>query len=280
MAGTSDDPLVLSDDDERVISVPASDISGQLVIKESRIVPGQPGLFTKNDLPPNSFVCVYVYDLVLTGAQMRALSNPRSDAVSKYAVAGPRGLTLVIDTPTTAKHVAAFANEPGHGNMANMQLHADIVTTSNGLSYFGVALYTCNTPVIAGSELTWNYGPSYQPVRVREHYSAGGSCVSIYPLSPPIDYIFEHIVTTRGVDGVDGILLRMDTESSSDGSDSDYRGQSAPQKRRVMPPRTSAWIDDMIQKRMSQLAMRSRNHAPFRSSPLATEWKHCRDVED
>ena len=63
MAGSSNDPVVLSDDDDKppqpvfpIVTVPASDLSRELRIRESVVVHGQPGLFSENSIPPNSFV--------------------------------------------------------------------------------------------------------------------------------------------------------------------------------------------------------------------------------
>jgi putative phage-type endonuclease len=274
-AGSSGDPIVLSDDEGviPVVRIAQSDLSRRLLIQESTIIPGQPGLFTTESIPPNSLVCVYTYDRVLSGTQLNALSSARRYAISKYAVAGPSGLTLVVDTPPitdSSRHVAALANEPSEGQTANMQLHAEEITLPNGMEYYVVALYTCDSTVVAGAELTWHYNSSYEAVRRREGYRAGRPCTSNEPLNPGLDDLVARILATRGPDGVEGVLLRMeDDTSSSSGSDPDY--SPAPRKRR-----TSTWIDSLVNKRMLQLQLRPRGHVPFRPSPLSIAMKRGR----
>ena len=164
-AGSREDPVVLSDDEDEpppppvisVIRVPASDLSIGLTIKESTVIPGQPGLFATSAIPANSFIALYRYSRVMTDAQLSALPAAPRDAISRYAVAGPRPhLTLVIDPPITdrANRLAAMANEPSSSQAANMALHTEEVALDTG-TFYVVALYSCDAPIPAGAELTW-----------------------------------------------------------------------------------------------------------------------------
>jgi hypothetical protein len=251
--GSSSEPIVLSSDDESEGApappvVPATDVSAStlrraLRIQESGIVRGQPGLFSVQSIPANTFVCVYVYDRVLSDAQVYAMSVAKRAEVARYAVAGPTPeQTLIINMPITdpVKHVAAFANEPLDGETANMSLHAERVTIADGRTYYVVALYTCDAPVAAGSELTWNYGGSYASIRSAEGYRAGRGCTSKEPLDPPLEEVVSRIVSARG-DDLTGILYPLGDASSSesDSSDGEYveRGLHAQQPRRVQPRR-------------------------------------------
>lgn len=227
---------------EASTEIPASELTRALSVKQSGIVDGQPGLFSTAAIPANSFVCIYAYDRVLTDEEVYELSTAERDAAARYAVMGPAAdKTLIIDLPITdrALHVAAFANEPLQGGAANLALHAERVTISNGSVYFVVALYTCDAPVSAGTELTWNYGSSYASVRSSEGYAAGLACTSKEPLEPPLETVVERILDTRGA-AVAGILYKMDSVSSSQSDDSSYSEElRAPERRRVQPRRAA-----------------------------------------
>ena len=163
-AGSREDPYVLSDDDEEspasaipVVDVPASELSIALRIQESGIVPGQPGLYTMQMIPANTFVCCYVFDRVMTDEEIAALPTDRRAAVARYAVAAPVDKTLIIQVPIVdrTRFVAAMANEPASSQAANMALHAEEVALPDGRVYYVVALYSCDAPIPAGAELTW-----------------------------------------------------------------------------------------------------------------------------
>ena len=255
-AGSANDAIVISSDEESppepaaptvaVTDVEGTCLSRALRIQESGIVPGQPGLYCPVLIPANTFVCVYAYNRILSDSEVAAMSVAERDAVSRYAVTGPApDRTLIIDVPigNASKHVAAFANEPSENEDANMALHAERVSISDGRTYFVVVLYTCDAPVAAGTELTWHYGSSYQSVRDKEGYKAGRARTSKEPLNPPLERVVERILAARG-DDVAGILHRLvDTSSSdSDESDAEYREQRPCEKqpRRVQPKRTAA----------------------------------------
>ena len=247
--GSSSDPIVLSSDDEEgppapssptATDVPSSALSRALRIQQSNIVSGQPGLFTIQPIPANTFVCVYVYDRVLSDAQVYTMPTEERAAAARYAVAGPAPhQTLIVDLPITdrVKHVAAFANEPLDGQTANMALHAERVTIADGSQYYVVALYTCDNSVSAGTELTWNYGRSYASIRSSERYNAGRGCTSREPLEPELESIVQRIVTERVDFG--GVLYHLADGSSSESGESDdeYLGRAPPQPRRVQPRR-------------------------------------------
>jgi len=259
-SGDADDPIEVSSDEEaepppppsaagqssssstssvQTINVPASDLRLALQVRESRIVAGQPGLFSTTPIPANSLVTVYTYSRAVLPSELLAMGNTRRDAVNRYAVEGPNALTFILNLPVDyATHPAAAANEPADGTSANMSLHVEQVSLPNGDVYHLLALYTCNAAVAGNTELTWHYGRSYREIRTKERYSAGRPCTSKDPLSPSLEDLAQRIVAARGADGVDGILWKLDDDSSSsDSSDEEFRGRGEPQARRVQPRR-------------------------------------------
>jgi hypothetical protein len=271
MAGSAQDPIQLdSDSDTEAIAVTpvaASPLSIALTIKESRVVPGQPGLFSAAAIPPNTFVTIYRWDRALTAHELESMPPARRSALERYAVAGPRDLTLVADPPLDARSGSAAAalraNEPLESGSANLALHAEVVAHGADLWYV-VALYSCDAPIAANTELTWNYGTAYQPVRRREAYRPGRACTSREPLDPPLEALVATILTAQGAAGVHGILLRVEEESTDTKSDdSDYveLRRQAPQRRRVQPRRggTSSMVDAVCDRHLARLRLVSRS---------------------
>ena len=229
-----------------VVDYEASDLRVALQVKESGVIPGEPGLFAVKDLPPNSLVTVYTYDRVVDQASLNVMSDSKLDAVNRFAMEGAtRDLTLILNIPVNSKHAGAFANEPSKGTnqSSNMSLHSEKVSLPNGDTWHVVALYTCDASVRAGEELLWNYGRNYEPTRKKEGYEAAKGCASLEPLNPPIEEVVARILSTRGEDegDLEGILYKMDPESSSDEDSDDEafrpRGRTRPQKTRVLPAR-------------------------------------------
>lgn len=226
-----------------VIDIPGSELRVALQIKESEIIPGQPGLYSTSQIFPNSLVAVYTYDNVVTPGDFLKKSDAHRAAINRYAVDAPGNLTFTLNVPVDyAKHPAAAANEPAKDTVANMNMQAEDVSLASGSTYHVVALYSCNAVIETGTELTWTYGKTYQSIRDQEEYTEGGPCASKGELLPSLDEVVQHIVIKRGEGGVKGILLKEDSDSDDD-SDSSYgedRGRKDAQSRRVQPRRTNA----------------------------------------
>jgi hypothetical protein len=218
-----------------------SDICIPLKVKASAIAPGQPGLFAVGDIPARLLVCVYTWDDILSEEALNRMPSDAQKELRRYAVESPdHGKTLVIYTPVNpARHPAAIANEPKEGSTANMEMKAgDVEIEDEGcLHVFRIlALYTC-APVNAGEELTWNYGPSYAPVREQENYVAGRGCSANGRLLPPPEERARLIYRNRG-GNVAGVLARVNVESSESTQSSDgYVEEIQEQDRRVQPRR-------------------------------------------
>ena len=229
-----------------VIDIPASELRAQLQVRESGIVPSQPGLFAVRDVPANTLVSAYTFDRAVSEHTLLAMSDKRRKGVSRYAVEGPDGVTFILNLPVDGQtHPAAMSNEPLDGKNANMQLHGQRVFQADGSGHFILALYTCNSAVVAGTELTWNYSKSYQQVRDEERYSAGIPCRSKEPLSPSMEKVVNRVLEARGEGGADGVLypvapwVAQEEELRSEhDADSDYeeRGRVRPQQPRRQQP--------------------------------------------
>ena len=227
------------------IDVPASDLNPYpLRIQQSEI--GQPGLFTRDGIPANTFVCAYVHDRVISNVELNRLSPDERNSLSRYAVAGPSpGETLLVNLPIDdfRRHVAAFANEPRFGETANMTLYAERVSVEEGTFYL-VALYTCNAAVPANTELTWNYGKDYEQVREAEAYQAGDACADA--LHPDDNDLIEdrqrrvHTILKARPRNLDGVLIRIEDASSADTSDESYSGNVSDQEPRGTSKRLKA----------------------------------------
>ena len=233
------------------IDVPASDLNPYpLRIQQSEI--GQLGLFTRDGIPANTFVCAHVHDRVISNVELNRLSPDERNSLSRYAVAGPSpGETLLVNLPIDdfQRHVAAFANEPRFGETANMTLYAERVPVDEGTFYF-VGLYTC-AAVPANTELTWNYGNDYEPVREAEAYQAGDACADA--LHPDDTDLIEdrqqrvHTILKARPGNLDGVLIRIEDASSADTSDESYSGNVSDQEPRDASKRLKAKGEEWVQ---------------------------------
>ena len=234
------------------IHVPASDLNPYpLRIQQSEI--GQPGLFTPDGIPANTFVCAYVHDRVISNVELNRLSPEERKPLSRYAVAGPSpGETLLVKLPIddVQRRVAAFANEPRFGKTANMTLYAERVSVEEGTFYF-VGLYTCNADVPANTELTWNYGKDYEQVREAEAYRAGDACADA--LHPDDTDLIEdrqqrvHTILKARPGNLDGVLIRIEDASSAETSDESYSGNVSDQEPRDASKRLKAKGEEWVQ---------------------------------
>ena len=224
--------------------IPESDICIALKVKRSTIAPFQPGLFAVRGIPARSLVCVYTWDAILSEEALNGMPGDTQKELRRYAVESPdHGKTLVIHTPVNpVRHPAAIANEPKEGSTANMEMKAEDVEIEDGgcIHVFRIlALYTC-ARVNAGEELTWNYGPSYAPVRAQENYVAGRGCSAngmLLPLPEQRARLIYH--SRRG--NVAGVLARVNVESSESTTSSEgYVEAIEEQGRRVRQRRDCA----------------------------------------
>lgn len=170
------------------VDVPARDVVGvALQIRESGIVPGQPGLFATDAIPANAYVATYTYDRVVSTRD--PLVTGRPGELNKYAV-GAHGrdgpVTLLLDPPVDgARHPAAMANEPKSKTSANLELHGGVVVLPNGKEYHILALYACKTPIAANEELCWNYGRSGGELHASLASPARAPPLCVAPLASP-----------------------------------------------------------------------------------------------
>lgn len=225
-------------------TIPESDICIALKVKASTVAPHQAGLFAVGDIPPATLVCVYTWDDILSEEALSGMPDDAQKERRRYAVESPdHGKTLVIYPPVDpARHPAAIANEPKEGSTANMEMKAEDVEIEDGgcIHVFRIlALYTC-ARVDADDELTWNYGPSYAPVREEEKYVAGRGCSANGRLRPPPERRARLIYDTRR-GNVAGVLARVNVESSESATSSEgYVEDIEEQGRRVLQRRGCA----------------------------------------
>ena len=167
-----------------------------LLVKRTRLVTrnGETrewSLIAKRPLPIGSFVGFYTGDYMASNAE------------SLYAVdLGPGQPTIFpfsdeqkIRSTERDRHPLASANEPPDGQHANMHMEPQDFATeevegatshyNHDIAKFfrGLACFTC-TDVAAGEQLTWHYGPSYEPHRVRQGYTAGLPCKRVLDGTP------------------------------------------------------------------------------------------------
>lgn len=142
-------------------------------------------LVAKTDIPLGKFIAFY------TGP----MSTTSPLAESRYAVdMGPGQPTIVpfpdendITSQQRDRNPLACSNEPAEGHRANMHLIPQDFTKEEVDSvrnvynheiakYFrGLAAFACRD-IQAGEQLTWHYGPRYEPIRRLMGYVAGLPC--------------------------------------------------------------------------------------------------------
>ena len=198
-----------------VTKVSKSFLRAELLVHESGIAPGQPGLYASTDIAEGTLVCIYTFDRIV-GEE--TLDGTQSDATRRYAVAAPDPrFTLVLDLPVDpARHPAAMANEPAEGSVANMEMRGEDVAMDDGDVFNILGLYTC-TAVKARTELTWFYGETYTPIREKEEYEAGEGCIAKGELKPTLESI-ARAIWAKG--NVAGLLAPVHAASSSESQES------------------------------------------------------------
>ena len=142
-------------------------------------------LVAKRDIEKGTFIGFY------TGSMASRTCPPDSH----YSLHVGRSQPCIVpfineDHITSAErdiHPLASMNEPSEGEFANCHMAvqdfnasevADVKTIHNSefARYFrGMACFSCHD-INAGDALTWNYGPSYEPIRQLMGYVAGQPC--------------------------------------------------------------------------------------------------------
>ena len=91
-------------------------------------------------------------------------------------------------------------------------------------SFVVAFIVTCRA-VPAGGELTWNYGPGYEPIRRRARYVAGRACSdeSIGSLRLPSPRSRVEAILQRGGDRMDEVLFELPNSSSDESSGDEWR---------------------------------------------------------
>lgn len=149
------------------------------------------GLFAKRDIQANEFIGFFTGDYVR--------STDHIDDETSYALDCAPNMRIVpfadedaITPEDRRRHPLALLNEPREDDVANVCLvvqdfrRSEVAIDTEYLNgskvkfYRGIAAFACSK-VPQNTELTWHYGPSYEPVRRRKNYVAGKACHAQIP---------------------------------------------------------------------------------------------------
>ena len=135
-------------------------------------------------LPKGTFLGFYTGAIAPGGASPTDYAFDMSRSVTHSTTIEPFGDADRISYKSRCRHVLANMNEPREGTHANAILvlqdfwHHEVEGGQPGVCYRGVAAFTC-CDVQKHEELTWHYGPGYEPTRRSKGYTAGLPCAAV-----------------------------------------------------------------------------------------------------